>query len=377
MINRSTKFVLLLQCFVRFLIFPILAGYGLHLKNSTPEMLGFIIAVFGIAAAIMTIPMATIAKKINVRASLTLGFLVFAAGSFLAASAETIQMLALARAIQGAGAVSPVLMLLTHVETVQPKKLGSYIKINLVAFVLAMSLAVIFFYLLGGPNVFRFIGATATLSLIFVLLGWVNDDLGSFEVNQITRVLANKPLYFSYLSSLLSHAIFAGFFVVMPINILMISGIPSVLQPVPYIISVILAVLLFLIDLVLFKKCNMRKSLWVCSALFVSVSMVVFNQLMDGFLFVIVGLTLLFTAMILSEVVSAKYLATHCAQEQLGAASLVNMIARFIGVFIGAGMAGLMFANLGDHGVYIDLIVLSIIWLVIMLKSPRKAIIQE
>ena len=105
---KSTRLIIFLHTFVRMLVFPILAAHCLSLENTTPEMIGLTVGVFGLTQLIMYIPMIKLSEKVGAKLALVLGFTIFAIGSVLAIFAHSIEAIAFARAVQGAGAVSGI-----------------------------------------------------------------------------------------------------------------------------------------------------------------------------------------------------------------------------------------------------------------------------
>ena len=109
--STSLAGVYALRMLGMFLVLPVLAlhAHGLAAHLPEPEqlkMVGLAMAMYGLTQAILQLPLGILSDKIGRKKVIYMGMAVFAGGSFLAATAHSVEMLVLARAIQGAGAVS-------------------------------------------------------------------------------------------------------------------------------------------------------------------------------------------------------------------------------------------------------------------------------
>ena len=91
-----------------FLVLPVLAMYAASLPGAEDNkaLVGMAMGIYGLTQALLQLPLGIASDKFGRKKVIYIGLIVFAAGSFLAAVADSLQMLVVARAIQGAGAVS-------------------------------------------------------------------------------------------------------------------------------------------------------------------------------------------------------------------------------------------------------------------------------
>ena len=95
-----------------FMILPVLALNADQYTNSSTVSIGIALGVYGLMQALLQVPFGRLSDRIGRKPVIVLGLSLFAAGSALAAVSTSIEMLILARAIQGAGAVSAALLAL-------------------------------------------------------------------------------------------------------------------------------------------------------------------------------------------------------------------------------------------------------------------------
>ena len=93
-----------------FLILPVFTLYAHDLQGYTPAMAGLAIGVYGLTQAMLQIPFGMLSDRIGRKPVMVAGLIIFALGSVVAASAETIQMIIFGRALQGSGAIAAVVM---------------------------------------------------------------------------------------------------------------------------------------------------------------------------------------------------------------------------------------------------------------------------
>ena len=90
-----------------FLVLPVLSLYADTLPGSNNSLLlGIALGIYGLTQALMQIPLGLASDHFGRKRIMVIGLLIFAFGSFVAAEAETLRMMAVGRALQGAGAIS-------------------------------------------------------------------------------------------------------------------------------------------------------------------------------------------------------------------------------------------------------------------------------
>lgn len=87
-----------------FMIMPVFALYGQHLEGFSPLWVGIAIGAYGLTQAILQIPMGILSDRYGRKPIILIGLALFALGSLLAASADSIYGVVDGRALQGMGA---------------------------------------------------------------------------------------------------------------------------------------------------------------------------------------------------------------------------------------------------------------------------------
>ncbi|MBP7453435.1 MAG: MFS transporter [Ottowia sp.] len=90
-----------------FMVLPVFALEAAKLPGGNdPALIGLAMGVYGLTQALMQVPLGLASDRFGRKKIIVLGLVVFALGSLLAALADSVQMLAVGRAVQGAGAIS-------------------------------------------------------------------------------------------------------------------------------------------------------------------------------------------------------------------------------------------------------------------------------
>ena len=142
--RRSVGIVALIaviRMFGLFALLPVLSLYAADLEHATPMLIGLAVGAYGLTQAGLQIPFGALSDRIGRLPVILIGLGVFAAGSVVAATSDSIYGIIAGRFLQGAGAISSTLSALiadTTREEVRTRSMAIYgIGIGL-SFMLAM-----------------------------------------------------------------------------------------------------------------------------------------------------------------------------------------------------------------------------------------------
>ncbi|MFM2035813.1 MAG: hypothetical protein RL459_1078, partial [Pseudomonadota bacterium] len=101
-----------------FLVLPVFALEAARYPGGDdPARVGLVMGIYGLAQAMLQIPFGLASDRLGRKRVILSGLLLFAAGSFVAAAAQTLDGLLLGRALQGAGAISAAVTALLADQT--------------------------------------------------------------------------------------------------------------------------------------------------------------------------------------------------------------------------------------------------------------------
>ncbi|MFB3116910.1 MAG: MFS transporter, partial [Gammaproteobacteria bacterium] len=171
--SLSLSAVLFLRMLGLFLILPVFSLYARNLPEATPMLVGLAFGIYGLTQASLQIPFGMLSDKLGRKPVIFAGLLIFAVGSLIASTADSIWAMMLGRAIQGAGAISAALMALVADLTrdQQRTKAMALIGISIgVAFSLAFVAGPVLDAMIGVSGIFLFSAALAVLAIVVLYL---------------------------------------------------------------------------------------------------------------------------------------------------------------------------------------------------------------
>jgi MFS family permease len=101
--------IAMLRMFGLFALLPVLSLYAAGLDGATPILIGFAVGAYGLTQAGLQIPLGMLSDRIGRGPVIAGGLFVFAIGSAVAATGDTIHTVIIGRLLQGAGAISATL----------------------------------------------------------------------------------------------------------------------------------------------------------------------------------------------------------------------------------------------------------------------------
>ncbi|WP_313299352.1 MFS transporter [Diaphorobacter sp.] len=114
----SLALIFALRMLGLFLVLPVFALEARKYPGGDdPAMVGLAMGIYGLTQAVLQLPLGMASDRFGRKRIIVLGLIVFAAGSLLAALAESLTGLLLGRALQGAGAVSAAVTALLADQT--------------------------------------------------------------------------------------------------------------------------------------------------------------------------------------------------------------------------------------------------------------------
>lgn len=223
--SLSLALIFALRMLGLFLVLPVFALEAAKFPGGDdPARVGLAMGIYGLTQGLLQLPFGMASDRFGRKRVIVLGLLLFAAGSFLAAMADSLNGLLLGRALQGAGAISAAVTALLADQTrdaVRTKAMalvgGSIALVFTLSLVLAPALAAH----IGLTGLFALTGALALAGVAVVL--WVVPP----------EPLLHKSQPRGKLSEVLSHAgllrLNFGVFVLHAVQLAMWMAVPALL----------------------------------------------------------------------------------------------------------------------------------------------------
>ena len=204
-----------------FMIFPVLSVFADSYDYSTPFLIGITLGIYGLSNAIMQIPFGLLSDQYGRRIIIILGLAIFLVGSVICANTNNIYYLIIGRALQGAGAISGVLMALLSDSTSIKNRTVSMAIVGVAigaAFFSAFIIGPLVskFYDLSGIFSLIILMTVISLLLIFFFCKFPTSSNRQFK-SGIMTLLTDKILNPFYIDILILHMILTSIFVAIPV----------------------------------------------------------------------------------------------------------------------------------------------------------------
>src|SRR5512145_661315 len=150
-----------------FIILPVFALYAEHLPGGESHLLmGIALGAYGLTQAILQIPAGWMSDRYGRKPVIYASLILFALGSFIAASADNIYWVIIGRVVQGAGALNAAVMALTADLTREEHRTKAMAMIGItigITFSISMVLSPLLDSVIGVKGMFAMTGALALL----------------------------------------------------------------------------------------------------------------------------------------------------------------------------------------------------------------------
>ncbi len=365
-----------------FMILPVFSLYAHQLEHTTPILLGLALGAYGLTQALFQIPFGMLSDRFGRKPIITLGLLIFALGSIVAANADSIITVILGRAMQGSGAIAAAIMALTADLTREEHRAKAMAVIGMsigVSFALSLVLGPVLHDWIGVQGIF-WLTAILAFGGIFMLHFAVpqpNQSIVHRDAEPVREyfraVLTDSQLLRLDAGVFVQHMILTASFVVLPFALKDYAGI-AVADHWHIYLPVLLISMAFMVPLVvLAEKYRHIKQVYVGA-----ISLIMLGQLgLAVFYDSVVGLFLMllvfFLAFNVLEALLPSLVAKFAPADKKGTAMGVYSTSQFSGAFVGGLAGGAIYGMIGLHAVFILCAVMALVWVILAatMETPR------
>ncbi|WOJ96701.1 MFS transporter [Congregibacter brevis] len=363
-----------------FMALPLLALYATDMLGASPLMIGVALGAYGATQALLQIPLGWLSDKIGRKPVILGGLALFVLGSGVAALADSVQMIALGRALQGAGAISGSVMALAADLTSEEQRTKAMAVIG-ISIGLSFALALICGPLLaawgGLAAVFWMTAALAVLGMAIVLLGIPSAETRSHESvganrNMFRPVLADPVLQRLNGSVFLLHFMLTASFLVVPAVIERSMGVPRDLHWQVY-LPVLVISLLGMYPLLRLSERGGRSSLALKITVIMMPASLAALFLGSNILLLYIALCGFFTAVNYLEAALPSLVSKAVFAHGKGTALGIYATCQFLGAFVGGTTGGLVYGSTGLSGLLWLVLLAAALWLVLIWRMSPKS----
>ncbi|WP_211203608.1 MFS transporter [Candidatus Accumulibacter phosphatis] len=352
-----------------FLILPVFAIYAQDLPSGHDvALVGMALGAYGLTQAFLQIAYGAASDRFGRKPVIVFGLLLFAVGSFVAASAGDIYGVIAGRVLQGAGAISAAVTALAadltreqHLTKVMAM-IGSSIGM---VFAISMVAAPLLFVSIGMSGIFSLTGGLALLA-IFVVLKVVpaaptvprRPTWPSF-----VEVLANRQLLRLNFGVFALHLMLTAMWVLLPAQLISIGELPVADHWKLYLPALLVSFVIMVPAIIAAEKYGRMKLVFNTAVVLLLIVQVGFGLFSTSIYGLALWLTLFFVAFNILEATQPSLISRIAPPHAKGAALGVYNTTQALGLFVGGVLGGALAKYLGPGAVWACGGLLTVIWL--------------
>ncbi|MDO8705719.1 MAG: MFS transporter [Sulfuricaulis sp.] len=370
-----------------FLILPVFAVYAEHLPGGQSHILiGIALGMYGLTQAILQLPFGMASDHFGRKRVIYFGLLLFALGSFIAASADDIYMVIIGRAIQGAGAISAAVTALLADLTREEHRTKAMAMIGMtigLTFALSLVLGPALYHLINIPGIFAMTGVLALLAIVVVKTAVPDPRHSHFHSDaeaapaKLRDVLRNRELVRLNFGIFALHAVQMAMFVVLPFALKQTGGIDANHHWQVYLPVMIISFLFMVPPIIYGEKKGRLKEVFIGSVALMLVAQIAFVTAIQHFWGILIALSVYFVAFNILEASLPSIISKIAPAGSKGTAIGVYNTFQSLGFFVGGAMGGLLSTYFGASAVFMFGAGLIGVWLLLALRMQPLAAVKN
>ncbi|MFV7785848.1 MFS transporter [Shewanella marisflavi] len=368
-----------------FMIMPVFALYGQHLEGFSPLWVGVAIGAYGLTQAILQIPMGILSDRYGRKPIILIGLAVFALGSLLAASADSIYGVVAGRALQGMGAIAAAVLALAADLTRDEQRTKVMAIIGMcIGFSFALSLLVgpIVAEHLGLSGLFAMTAGLALLGMVIVQL-LVPTPISQAPKGdtvaapaKLKAMLTDPQLFRLDAGIFILHLVLTAVFVALPLD-LVDAGLVKEKHWMLYFPAFVGAFFLMVPLIIIGVKKKNTKATFQVALMIMIAALAAMAMFADSLMVLSVAVVLFFTGFNYLEASLPSLIAKFCPVGDKGSAMGVYSTSQFLGAFCGGLLGGGAYQLLGAAGVFAVALGLMCIWLLLTLGMQNPVLLKS
>jgi len=366
-----------------FMLLPVLSLYAEGLEGYTPLLMGLAMGGYGLTQGLLQIPFGLVSDRIGRKTVIAFGLIVFAMGSLVAATADSIYGVIIGRLLQGGGAIASTLMAFVADLTSEKNRTKAMAAIGGsigVSFGISLILGPMLSSYGGLQAIFSATALMAVLGLavlFFAVPAQPKVEYTSQEVRAVPallgRALKNAQLLRLDTGIFVLHFVLMALFLVLPFMLRDAANIDAPDHWQAYLPLMFFSFVAMVPLMIVAEKKRKVKPVFLFAILLMAVSLMALSQIFEGSVFLFAVLFSFFVAFNLLEALLPSLVSKTAPAGARGTAMGVYSSSQFFGAFWGGAFGGWMLQHSGTAVLLQVCAGLVLVWLLVAagMKKPR------
>ena len=379
--RRSVSSLALLYSFRMlglFMVLPLLSLYAGDMPGATPSLIGLALGAYGLTQAALQLPLGWLSDQVGRKPVIIGGLLVFALGSVLAATADSLWGIVIGRAVQGAGAIAATVMALVAdlTSTEQRTKAMAIVGMSIgLSFAVALVLGPVIAAVGGLASVFWVTALLAGGGIAIVALlvptpdagGVMHSDVGARPrlFGRALRDLALLRLNFGVFSL---HFILMACFLVVPGALEQLAGVDRAHHWQVYLPVLVLSVVGMLPLMRIAERGGRPREMFLCGIALLALAIPMLG-LASSAMVLYLALWLFFVGFNYLEATLPSQVSKSVFAGGKGTALGIYSTCQFLGTFAGGAGGGWLVQHFGQLSLVGLCLGLALAWWLLMLGA--------
>jgi len=367
-------FIYMLRMIGLFIVLPIMSIYLSELgADASTFLIGLTFGIYGLTQAIFQIPFGILSDRFGRKKIIIIGLCIFFIGSLVIFFSESLIMITFGRALQGAGAISAVLLALLADLTTDKARTKSMAIIGAsigLTFGISIVLSPILNTYLGFQNIFMLIAILSVIAM-GVVIYYIPNPISYSRNEKIDYPI--KKIIFDKVFLKLDYGIFA----LHASQIIMFMMIPLMLNGIGYPIKYhwqiylpvfVLSMLAIIPMIILSSKKKMLRSFFLLNVFLLIFVQYLFMNWSDSKQSIMIILLIYFIAFNFLEATLPSLISRLSPKNLKGLVLGAYNTSQSLGIFVGGILGGFIASQFNDKAIFILSGVLLAGWLALMIR---------
>ncbi|MDO4998207.1 MAG: MFS transporter [Neisseria sp.] len=385
--STSLSGVYALRMLGMFLVLPVLALYAAQLQGASNDksLVGLAMGMYGLTQALLQLPLGMASDKFGRKKVIYFGLLVFAAGSFLAATAQSLEMLVVARAVQGAGAVSAAVTALLADLTREEVRTRSMAMIGLsigLTFSVSLVISPVLSEWMGVAGLFWLTGILTVLSIAVVAFWTPNPQQSKYHADaqakpaRFAEVFKNRQLMSLNFGIFALHSGMMALFTSLPFALENLGLLKTAHWKI-YFPATLFGLILMVPAIIVGETRNKLKQVFIAGIALTLLAVLGLLVSVDSLWLIGACLVIYFIGFNILEASQPSMVSKIAPAQLKGTAMGVYNTLQSVGLFVGGVVGGRLLQTAGLSAVLLFVAAMTALWLWIAMKSPAPKPIKN